>query len=205
MIKLKNISFCYIDIIKRKRKCVFSNLTLTINKGASVIYGENGVGKTTLAKILCGFLIPQNGEIFINDEKINYKNFPYDKFSIFTNYTRTFYWQLSVYDNLSFFGFDDVERIKTLAYQINLKEELLSYKFSDLSSGNKAKAVMLKTFLENREVIVLDDLSANIDSISITKIKDLIKNLKTNRYVIITTSNPAEFTDIADYEFELSQ
>lgn len=202
MLELKNISFGYIDILKREYKSVFSNLNVTIKKGLTIIYAQNGEGKTTLAKILCGFLIPQKGEFFF-EKKIDYKNFPYHKFSLFTNYNRAFYWQLNVYENLYFFGFDDTEKIKKLSKEINLKEEFLSYKFGNLSSGNRAKAVLLKVFLENRDVIVLDDLSSNIDKISIEKIKKFIKSLENKKYIIITTSRPDEFRDISKNIFEL--
>lgn len=205
MLELKNISFYYTNLLNNKKKCIFSNLTVRIDKGITAIYGENGEGKTTFAKILCGFLVPQKGEVIFRDKKIDYKNFPYNKFSLFTNYNRAFYWQLNVYENLSFFGFNDKEKIKELSNEINLKEEFLSYKFQELSSGNKAKAVLLKVFLEDRDVVVLDDLSSNIDAKSIEKIKNLIKSIKDKKYIVITTSNPNDYNEISDNKFEISK
>jgi ABC-type bacteriocin/lantibiotic exporter with double-glycine peptidase domain len=64
-IQLKNISFRYNDLE------VLKNFCLSLEKGDFVgITGESGKGKTTVFNILLGFLVPDDGEIFINEEKV---------------------------------------------------------------------------------------------------------------------------------------
>ena len=62
VIEIKNVSFSYVDNIP-----TLKNINLTIEKGRFVsIVGHNGCGKSTLAKILVGLLMPKSGEILIN-------------------------------------------------------------------------------------------------------------------------------------------
>lgn len=64
MIYLKNIGFDY-----KKKKDVFRGLTLTLPSGAvHGLLGTNGTGKTTLLKIICGLLAPEQGEIRIDEQ-----------------------------------------------------------------------------------------------------------------------------------------
>src|SRR5699024_10265742 len=61
VIKIENLSFAYED------QSILENLSLEINKGEMIsILGPNGAGKTTLAKLMCGFLRPQDGKIFVD-------------------------------------------------------------------------------------------------------------------------------------------
>lgn len=61
-ISVKDMSFSYRDGEK-----LFENFNLDIKEGEYVaIIGHNGCGKSTLAKLLCGILLPSNGTIFVN-------------------------------------------------------------------------------------------------------------------------------------------
>ena len=69
MIELKNVSFSYISNIE-----VLSNINLNINKNESIgIIGANGVGKSTLLKLLVGLELGYTGEILIDDVKVEKK------------------------------------------------------------------------------------------------------------------------------------
>jgi ATP-binding cassette subfamily B protein len=60
-IEFKNVSFA-----------ILKNINFTINKGEKIaIIGENGGGKSTLIKLLCGFYTPTSGEILINGKSLN--------------------------------------------------------------------------------------------------------------------------------------
>ena len=69
-VSIKNLSYAYI-----KDRPVIKDLSLDINKGEYVsLVGHNGCGKSTLAKLLVGLLIPSEGTIEICDLELNNKN-----------------------------------------------------------------------------------------------------------------------------------
>lgn len=66
MLHVDNVSFRYPN-----RPWLFRNLSLTINKGEIVgMYGKSGIGKSTLAKIIAGYIKPLQGEIRICNNKL---------------------------------------------------------------------------------------------------------------------------------------
>lgn len=94
-IEFKNISFGY-----TKNHTVLKNISFKINPGESVaLVGENGVGKTTIIKLLCRFYDVDSGEILING--VNIKNLSLD------NWYQFLLWmnpqaQLTLNQNLKF-------------------------------------------------------------------------------------------------------
>ena len=66
VIKLENISLSY-----GKRK-ILDNINISINSGEIAgLLGPNGVGKSTIFNLITGLIKPNNGEIFIKDERVN--------------------------------------------------------------------------------------------------------------------------------------
>lgn len=69
----------------------------------TAVFGENGSGKTTLLKVIASFLIPDRGKVLIDSVNIVEKpSFAVEKVSISTGYERSFYYRLSVEENLKF-------------------------------------------------------------------------------------------------------
>lgn len=70
-IEVKNMSFSYDE----DENNVFDGLDLNIKKGEyTAIIGHNGSGKSTLAKLLCGILLPTDGDILIDGLSVNDEN-----------------------------------------------------------------------------------------------------------------------------------
>ncbi|MCX7641069.1 MAG: ATP-binding cassette domain-containing protein [Elusimicrobiales bacterium] len=204
MLEYNNISFSYKNFLFKEKNKVIKNLSINFNKGKIyILHAPNGYGKTTFAKIVSGFLIPDSGYASFEGNKIDYLKFPYDKFSALLNFQRTFYWQLSVYENLEFYNIKDKNKIKELSNIINLDEKLLNRKFGELSTGNQLKSVMLKILINDFKVIVLDEPFTYIDSESSYKIKSYLKNIKEQKYIIIMTNKPNELSDIGDIFVDL--
>ncbi|MCX7642083.1 MAG: ATP-binding cassette domain-containing protein [Elusimicrobiales bacterium] len=204
MLEYNSISFSYKNFLFKEKNNIIKNLSINFNKGRIyILYAPNGYGKTTFAKIVSGFLIPDSGHVSFEGNKIDYLKFPYDKFSALLNFQRTFYWQLSVYENLEFYNIKDKNKIKELSNIINLDEKLLNRKFGELSTGNQLKSVMLKILINDSKVIVLDEPFTYIDSESLHKIKSYLKSIKEQKYIIITTNKPNELSDIGDFFINL--
>ncbi|WP_439316402.1 ABC transporter ATP-binding protein [Virgibacillus sp. W0430] len=68
MLKISNISYRYTS-----SQWLFQRLSLCVQKGEVVgVSGESGCGKTTMAKIIAGYLIPTEGEISVDGKKLPY-------------------------------------------------------------------------------------------------------------------------------------
>ena len=66
MIKLENVSFSYF-----KNEPILKNINLEINDGECVVLlGPNGVGKSTLIKLILGELKPKSGSIYYDSKDI---------------------------------------------------------------------------------------------------------------------------------------
>lgn len=199
MILLKNIYFSYYSAPFNLKTKVFENFSAKFDKGKIyTLTAPNGYGKTTLLKIMAGFLLPQKGELIIGNSAVNFKDFPYDKISLFYNQERAFYNQLTVKENLYFYGFSNIEEIKNKLTYVNLNREFLQEKFENLSSGNKAKAVLIKTIMENKQIILLDEPFSYLDSKSKESIKRYLGEIKKEKCIIIATNNEKEIKEISD-------
>lgn len=204
MIKASNIYFCYRKPLSSSRKVVFENFSAVFEDGKiNAVSGANGSGKTTLAKIISGLITAEKGSLEIDGLKADWDDFPYEKVSILTQPQTTFYHQMSVADNLRFYGIDDYEYILMLCDMINFRKEMLYEKFSDLSSGNRVKAVIIKCLSEKRKNIIFDEPLSYLDKKSQDSFKDYIMSIKKEKCIIITSSNLNQIRDISDNYIEL--
>ena len=69
MLELKNISY----EVENKLE-IIKDVSLSIDKGFTAITGPNGGGKSTLAKIIAGIIVPTSGSIILDGEDITYLN-----------------------------------------------------------------------------------------------------------------------------------
>ncbi len=203
MIELKDISFSYIRLLSKFRKEVFKKFTALFEDGKiHLISGKNGSGKTTLLKIMAGFLIPSEGHILIDGKKADYLNFPYQHVSIFMDPNRAFYHQLTVIENLKFYGYCNINEIQKIADAVNMSRENLNLKFGELSSGNRVKSVLIKCFIENKKNILLDEPFAHLDKNSQNSILKFILSIKKEKCVIV--AGDSIFYDVYDNEVKLN-
>ncbi|WP_231556055.1 ATP-binding cassette domain-containing protein [Thermotoga neapolitana] len=112
----------------------------------TAVFGENGSGKTTLLKVIASFLIPDRGKVLIDSVNIVEKpSFAVEKVSISTGYERSFYYRLSVEENLKFFGMLNDLLGKTLKRETErvMKElgllECRKKRYMELSTGYKKR------------------------------------------------------------------
>ncbi|WP_202319940.1 ABC transporter ATP-binding protein [Archaeoglobus neptunius] len=148
----------------------------------TLIYGPNGVGKSTFLKTLAGMLRPVSGrvvrcvparEVFYLTEKIDVPEYitPRDYVLVFCSLygvdRREALRRLE--DGLMFFGIDD----------------LADWPFSTLSQGQKRMVQLTLPYVLKRRVNLLDDPLVGIERKSFRKAADLIKELATHGVVVV--------------------
>ena len=186
--KIKNINKTYHN--KHNEVCVFQNLNLSFpDHGCITIYGESGSGKTTLFQIIAGLDKDYEGNIE-NNRKIEYL---FQEIELFEN--------LSVYDNLLFANLDN-EKINHLLEKFDMIE-LKNQKVKKLSNGEKRRVQIMRSLLNEPDLLLMDEPSASLDQKNAVIVCDMIKQLSKEITVVITTHDEALFDDVADISYRI--
>jgi len=179
---------------------VLDGLDLEINSGGIfAILGPNGSGKTTLIKSILGMVIPNSGDIKINDQsvlkkweyrnKINYlpqiANFPANL---------TVKELIAMVKNLRPKESKDSDLIELFSL-----EPFLDKKLGNLSGGTKQKVNIILTFMFDSELIILDEPTTGLDPISLIHLKEIIQEEKSKGKTILITTHIMSFVEeVAD-------
>ncbi len=185
-IRFKDVDFKY----NSKEILSVSNINLEIKGGDSVAFvGPSGSGKTTLIKLILGLYSPSKGKILFND--INYKELDYDSFRRKIGFVSqdTQLFAGTIRENLLFVNpnasdKDCLEVLKLAAvYNILDKgDKGLNTKIGEggikLSGGEKQRLAIARALLRKPELIIFDEATSSLDSITEKEITDTIQNIR---------------------------
>jgi ATP-binding cassette subfamily B protein len=179
-------------------KYVLDGIDLCIRKGEKIAFvGENGMGKTTLVKLITGTLAPSDGELLVNDieaEQINPVCW-YNGMSVVVQDPAR-YVTFTVGDNV-FFGDTAKERNETdidIAMTFSgldgiEKDTLLGKDIggTELSGGQWQKLAIARAAYRGRDLIILDEPTSNLDPLAETEIFKNYIALAEDKTVIFVT------------------
>jgi len=176
MLELKNISFSY------GNHSVLENLSLEIKPGKiHGLIGLNGEGKTTLLNLLVGRLQPDSGNLFWNQEKLQFKMIGFLE-------TETYFFpQITAKEFLQIFLFKNPEfdfESWNLIFQLPLNELIESF-----SAGMKKKLALISLMSLNVPILLLDEPFNNLDLETSLILEKLLIQLKTSGKTILMTSH----------------
>ena len=202
MIKIKNLNKIFYENTN-KEFYALKDINLNIKKSSCVVLkGVSGSGKSTLLSLIATLQKPTSGEIVIENESIaklpdfhasNFRarkiGFIFQSFNLFN--------ELSVKDNISLplipLGFSqkqiDEKVINTLklANILHKKDELVS----NLSGGEKQRCAIARALVNNCEIILCDEPTANLDYENSKNFIEILKELKElKKTIIIATHDP---------------
>lgn len=179
----------------------FGPVDLEIRRGEMVfVVGGNGSGKSTLALLLTGMLIPDRGEIFIDDHVVDA-----DKIADFRQlFTAVFadYWLFE--DLLDRSGrtpsqsrIDAVLKRLQLDRKVTVTDGRLST--LDLSQGQKKRLAMAQGYMESSDIYLFDEWAADQDSEFRHRFyRELLPELKAEGKTLVVISHDDRFFDVAD-------
>ena len=178
-------------------------LSFEVDKGEIFGFlGANGAGKTTAIKILCGLSLPTSGEVTVAGFDI-YKQREQIKKSIgYMSQKFSLYNDLSIAENIRFYGGIyglDKKTIKTKIEEYFEKLQLQDYQkamVADLPLGIKQKLAFMVAIIHNPAIVFLDEPTGGVDPITRRQFWELIyAEAQAGKTLFVTT----HYMDEAEY------
>ena len=172
LISAKNISY------KINDNKLFHNLSFDLEEGEAIhICGENGSGKSTLLRILLGITNQTKGSIDKNMLKE----------VCFLGHKNAVKSYLSLEDNIHLMELHNHPKLQKYINLLNLKK-YLNVVVANLSFGQQKKLALLRVFLNNSELLILDEPFVGLDSESQSILTQFLNNeLAINKSLVYTS------------------
>lgn len=181
---------------------VLRSLNLRIEEQDLIgLIGRSGEGKTTLLRTLIGFYKPDSGKIIFKNKEIT-KNTRILRNAVgFCTQENSFYPELTIEENLHFFGkLYGIKRstLKTRAEELLKLVELYEKKgklASEISGGMKRRLDFAIALIHDPEILILDEPTTGLDPIIRQSIWDLIAHINKQGKTIIVSSHLLDFIE----------
>ncbi|HAR85289.1 MAG TPA: hypothetical protein DCR69_06125 [Clostridium sp.] len=198
-IELKNLSYSY----NGKNNMVLRNINTTITKGELVgVVGENGSGKSTFIKLICGLYDNYQGEILINDVEL--KNIDTESLrnkisTVFQDFNK---YEFTMRENIAFGDINQLrndEQIYSILENVELKTKVEAYldridtqmglwfDGEQLSIGQWQKVAIGRALIRDYDLIALDEPTSALDAKSERTIFNVLKEQCLNTIGIYIT------------------
>lgn len=190
-IEFRNVS------VKFENQVVFEKLNFTIKKGENVyLVGSNGSGKSIITKLLLGF-IEYEGDIFIDDIDLKDLNKTKLRENIGLCFQTPYIFSDTIKNNIDCFENKKIEEIKKICKICELDQEieknpnkydeLLGERGINLSGGQKQRINIARLLIQNKKVLIFDDVLSKLDNNTKNKIvENLNESFPDNINIFIT-------------------
>lgn len=193
-IKLEGVSFEYIGQQK-----VLDNISYTIQKNKTIaIVGKSGSGKTTFVNLLSGLLVPNQGEILIDNVSLNTYNINSYRSKIGLISQETVVFNDTLYNNVTFWSEKNeknLEKFKSVIEKVDLLEFLERSTAKEdimlgdngvvMSGGQRQRLSIARELFKETEILILDEATSSLDSQTEKLIQESIDRIKGSLTIII--------------------
>ena len=179
-------------------------VSFQVEKGSLFgLLGPNGAGKTTLFSIAAGFLQATGGRVKVLDVDIRNITALRGRYSILPQ-DAEFQTGIQVIDQLVMFGRlmgmtrSEAEKSSLVELERVGLRDIARLNAQSLSHGMAKRVALAQAFLGNPEVIILDEPTAGLDPDNARRIRDLVRSMKGDRTVLLSSHNLQEIQDLCD-------
>tara|TARA_R110001592_G_scaffold171117_3_gene409226 strand:- start:74520 stop:75500 length:981 start_codon:yes stop_codon:yes gene_type:complete len=181
------------------------NVSFKIKKGEIVgLLGHNGAGKTTIMKMLSGFIEANHGSIFIDDINLQQDPKKAQRYLGYLPENLPIYPEMIVADYLDYIsemkgirGDEKISEIRRVIQATDIVPKLLS-PISTLSRGYKQRVGVAQAILGRPKLLILDEPTNGLDPTQTQLIRALIRNLANDATVILSTHIMQEVDALCD-------
>ena len=197
-IKFENVFYGF-----KGRKPILENINFKINKNDFIgIIGETGSGKSTLIKLMMGFITPSKGKIIIDED--NLAIIRNDFQSIIGYVPQNFYLiDDTILKNIIFGDYEDninIDKINKILKEVslekfvgNLPDKLNTIVGSDgkqISGGQAQRLAIARALYQEPELIIFDEATNALDEKTELEIIENINKIKKDKTIILITHKP---------------
>lgn len=193
-ISFENVDFCY----QGSKGLTLKQMSFTVNPGEKIaIVGENGAGKTTCIKILCGFYQPTAGRVLVNGVPTGDYNRD-DYYSLFSAVYQDYnFLPMSIERNVCLCEEEAIDqaRLAQALRQAGIRErierlpeqgktKMVKQVFENavnLSGGEQQKLLLARALYRDAPILVLDEPTAALDPIAENELYETYNELTANK------------------------
>ena len=181
VIKFENVEFSY------GRETVLHDVSFSIDRGEKIaIVGETGAGKSTIAKLILRFYLPNKGDVKFYGESSKDISQKWARKNIAYVPQESFLFRGSIRDNLIYSNPEKIDLKSELEniglidwferYEHGLEQDV-GERGANVSAGERQFIALLRAVLAKRQIIVFDEATANLDIESESSILDATDTL----------------------------
>ena len=192
VVKGEHVAFTYKD-----GKTIFKDLNFAVPEGINVLIGENGIGKTTLSRLIFGLEKLSGGKIEFKDPK---GKKPLQLGSIVLQNTdyqlnmQTVYQEVAICMTLADGVKPHPDKVMDLLEKLDLSA--LSYRHpQSLSGGQKQRLVIACALAKNPQVLVLDEPTSGLDGANMQRIKNILYEFANDGRAALVITHDLELID----------
>lgn len=189
MIELKDIGVTYAN------KTIIKKFNMNVKKGEKILLkGLSGSGKTTILKIILGFVKPTRGEVFYNQKRIDEQNIweirknmcyisqdvDFPKIEVLEIFKNTFKYKNNLNNILNF------DKLYFELEKYKLDKSILNKNVRMLSGGERERIGIIISKLLDREIYLLDEINSTLD-FELRKIT--VEDFSNSKKTVVTISH----------------
>lgn len=182
-------------IFKRNARTILSIDNLKFSYGNIIgIVGENGIGKSTFAKIVCGLYKTNRGEILKDNKRFNRRNRIKESLLVMQEVNYQLFTD-TVFDEILLTSkIRDKNIINTYLKDMEL-ENIIDRNPHTLSGGQKQRVIILSALLSGKKILFFDEPTSGLDYRNMKIVAKNIKKVKKKDRLILIISHDIEFLE----------